>query len=225
MDYNTLIASKDTPGSIAAWINHSAVVAAAPTIIDEAQSWIYRRMRNWRMKTSVATNTMTLSSAVLALPGDYLEDVDFIITGTAYGRITRKPDKEVRSRYAFDGTGARVPGKPQVFYNDQSNFVFDSPADQSYSYDLLYFQQPLALSTLTSGTTTAQGLSTNFLTQFYPRLMRCACMAAASEFMKDMGQGNYDRTYWDQLAQGEIDIANQESDRSVHTQEAGMIIL
>lgn len=225
MDYNTLIASKDTPGSIAAWINHSAVSAAAPTIIDEAQSWIYRRMRNWRMKFSLNTSTMTLSSGALALPGDYLEDIDFIITGTAAKGLTRKPDKDVRARYAYDGNGNRIPGPPNVFYNDQSNFYFDTVVDQSYPYDLLYFQQPLALSTLTSGTNSNMGLSTNFLTQFYPRLMRCACMASASEFMKDMGQGNYDRTYWDQLAQGEIDIANQESDRSVHTQEAGMIIL
>ncbi len=225
MDYNTLIGSKDTAGSIASWINHSAVVSAAPTIIQEAESFIYRRLRNWRMLTSLTTATMTISSGSLGLPERYLEDNDFIITGTGFKQMVRKTPKQVRALYAYDGSGNRIVAPPSFFYNDGTNFVFDTLVDQSYPYDLLFYQQPLALGTFTDGgTSSGTGGPTNFITQYYPRMMRCACMAGASEFMKDMGQGNFDRTYWDNLAEQAIAVANVESDRSVHTQEVGAVI-
>lgn len=231
MDYITLTGSTTTFGSIASWINHGAVVNVAPNILEEAQSWIYRRLRHWRMSTSVNTNTMTASQDFIPLPADYLEDIDLIITGTGAQRMIRKPATDVRERYSYDSNGNRVVAPPNVFYNDQSNFKFDTYIDQSYPYDLLYYQQPPLLGTNTQGgtSTTTSGAGviggpTNFLTQFYPRLLRCASMAAACEFMKDMGQGEFDRTYWDQLAQDELDRINEESDRAVHTQEAGMIL-
>jgi hypothetical protein len=50
-------------------------------------------------------------------------------------------------------------------------------------------------------------------------------MAAACEFAKDNGQGQYDRTYWDQLAQDEIDKAQAESDRARRGTVAGAILI
>jgi len=80
---------------------------------------------------------------------------------------------------------------------------------------LIYYQQLAALSS--SGD--------NFLTTMYPRLMRCACMAAASEFVKDSGQGNFDRTYWENEAEKEIMMAQAESDRQARSIVAGMILI
>ena len=66
--------------------------------------------------------------------------------------------------------------------------------------------------------------TSNFLTTAYPRLMRCAIMAAACEYVKDSGQGNFDRTYWAQLTQVEIDQAQAESDRARRAVQAGIIL-
>lgn len=214
MDYTTLIGSVTTAGSIANWMNHSAVVAAAPTILAEAESFIYRRLRHFKMQME-ATGTIALGDQSLSMPSDYLEDRILIITGTNFSRITRKTIEDVKSRYAYDGNGNPVQGMPTVFFNSSTALKFECPAIQAYPYELTYFGQPAALGALNT---------TNFLTSSYPRMVRCACMAGAAEFMKDAGLGNFDRTYWDQLAEGEIGVAQTESDRQQRSVEAGAII-
>jgi hypothetical protein len=91
-----------------------------------------------------------------------------------------------------------------MYYFDQFTLRFDSPPDQAYSTAFLYFQQPAPLASSIS----------NFLTVYYPRLLRLTCMAAACEWLKDFGQGTVDRTYYDQLAQDELEKAQVESDRA-----------
>lgn len=215
MDWTSLTASSTSAGSIANWILHTSVQAESANIIAEAESIIYRRLRHFKMLTP-STGTFTTSQVTLTLPSDYLEDKSFYITGTAYTKLTRKPMQEVIASYCYDGSGNRVITQPNIFFNDQSNFQFDSPADQIYPWLLYYYQQPAPLSSTNTS---------NFLTATYPRLMRAACMTQASEFMKDSGQGNYDRTYWVQMTQAEIEAAQQESDRSERSLEAGMILV
>lgn len=213
MDYTTLTNSSATAGSIANWINSAAVQSGAPTIVSEAELYIYRRLRHWRM-LAPTTGTMVIGSDYIALPADYLEDKLLYITGTNYAKLTRKTIEEVIASYGYDSSGNRINQQPLIYFNDQSNIKFDSPADQTYPYLLYYYQQPAALSSS----------NTNFLTAYYPRLMRCACMAAACEFAKDSGQGNFDRTYWDQLTELEIAKAQAESDRAQRSMEVGMIL-
>lgn len=216
MDWTTLTGSSSTAGSIANWMNTSQVANVASTIIAEAESFIYRRLRHWKMQPAPLSGSLTTGSDQLALPSDFLEPKMLYLTGTYFAELKLKTDKEVTGSYSYDGNGARVQQTPQIYYFNQSYIQLDSPPDQSYGYALIYYQQPAAL----SGTNT-----TNFLTATYPRLMRCACMAAASEFMKDAGVGNYDRTYWDQLALAEIAIAQAESDRAQRSIEVGTIFL
>lgn len=215
MDYSTLIASSTTAGSIANWLNHNSLSTAAPSIIEEAQSAIYRRLRHWQMLTSTS-GTMTASQVTIGIPSDYLQEKTFYITGTAFTKLTRKPMQEVLASYNYDGSGNRVITQPQTYFNDQSNFQLDSPADQAYPYQLYYYQQPIALSTANTS---------NFLTGTYQRLFRAACMTAAAEYMKDSGVGNYDRTYWAQMTEAEIEQAQLESDMHERSMEAGMILV
>lgn len=216
MDWNSLTASSTSAGSISAWINHASIVQVAPTIIEEAQSFIYRRLRHFKMLTPV-NGVMTAGNTndFITLPSDYLEDKLLYFTGTAYSKLTRKTLQEVINNYCYDGSGNRVQTQPSYYSNDQTNLKFESPVDQNYPYLLYYYQQPLAL----SATNTA-----NFLTNTYQRLMRVACMTAASEFMKDAGQGAYDRTYWEEMTIAEIDAAQRESDRQETQLDVGMII-
>lgn len=214
MDYVTLCGTATVPGSIANWLNHNFLSPVSPMIIQEAESAIYRRLRHFKMLTST-TGTMTSGSTndFVTMPSDYLEDKAFFITGVNYSKLTRKTLQEVIASYCYDGSGNRVQTQPNIFFNDQTNLKFDSPFDQNYPFLLYYYQQPPALSTATA---------TNFLTNTYPRLLRCACMTAAAEYMKDAGTGNYDRTYWEQMTEAEIDRAQAESDRSEHTIDVGM---
>jgi hypothetical protein len=123
--------------------------------------------------------------------------------------------QEVLANWAYDGNGNRVQQQPQLYWFDQTNINFDSPPDLAYAYVLMYFQQPAPLVVS----------QTNFLTETYPRLMRCALMAAACEWMKDSGQGQIDRTYWDTLAQDEIEKAQMESDRARRGTVAGPVLI
>jgi len=219
INYTTLIGDTTVDGSIAKWLNHSAIASVADTIVVEAESAIYRSLRHWRMLTST-TGTLTANTQgvtqinTLALPADYLEDKVLYITGTNYQKMTRRTMEEIIASYSYASNGYLIVQQPMWYFNDQSNFVFDSASDQAYPYLLYYYQQPASLST--SGT--------NWLTQFYPRLLRAACCAAATEFMKDMGQGNFDRNYWNQIFLAALVDAQSESDRHHRAQEIGMIL-
>ncbi len=212
-DYTTLIGT--SAGSIADWMNSTTLSAVAPTIVNEAESDIYRRLRHWQMFTSL-TGTMTISQATYPVPSDYLQEKLFYITGTSFQKMVRKPPQEVVQNYCYDGSGNRVVTQPMIYFNDKSNLQFDSPPDQAYPFLFYYYGQPPALSTSNT---------TNFLTQTYPRLMRAACMISASEYMKDAGVGNFDRTYWEQVKEMELDKAQQESDMHERSLEIGMILM
>lgn len=204
MDYAQLTGPKGTPGAISTWTNNSRIQQDVAEIVLEAESWIYRRLRHWRMMSAPLTGALVSGSDNLALPGDGLEPIMLVLTGTTQAEIVQKTPQDVIGAWAFDGTGARVQQQPQYYYFDQSAFRFDSPADQAYPYALLYFQQPAPLATTVS----------NFLTETYPRLLRCAVMAAACEWLKDFGQGDAGREYYDVRAMAEIDKAQEESDRA-----------
>lgn len=213
MDFNSLVGTSG--GSIASWLNHNALSTVGTQIVQEAESWIYRRLRHWQMLTSTS-GTLTASATTVSVPSDFLEDKKFRITGTAAANITRKTIQEVVQSFQYDGTGARVAQRPQIMFNDQNNFQFDSPTDQAYPFTLWYYQQPAAL----TGSNTS-----NFLTTTYPRLMRTTSCLMAAEFMKDSGVGNYDRTYWEMEAQKELDTAQAESDKHERSIEQGAIIV
>jgi len=215
MDYTQLTASRTTPGSIAAWLNSSRIQADTPEIVLEAESWIYRRLRHWRMLTAPIPGMLTTGEDFIPLPADCLEPFQMWTTGNFQQCISQRTPQEVLANWCFDGQGNRVQQQPMMFYFDQLNIYFDSPPDQAYAYVLQYYQQPAPLAVSIS----------NFLTQTYPRLLRCACMAAACEWEKDSGQGNFDRTYWDQLAQDEIEKAQTESDRARRGTMAGALLV
>lgn len=190
------------------------MTAAAPTIVQEAESLIYRRLRVTQMlSNTLGTMTPGNTNDTIPLPSNYLEDKSFFLTGTSFCQLKRKTMQEVMQNYCYDGSGNRVQTQPYMYFNDGTAFHLDSPADQPYPWLLYFYQQPIPLSA-----TNTQ----NFITQTYPRLMRAACTAQASEFMKDAGMGNYDRMYWVQMTEEEIEKAQQESDRSEHTLDVGM---
>lgn len=214
MDYATLIAGSTTPGSVSRWLNNSTITGDMPEIVLEAESWIYRRLRHFQMIASPVTGTLTIGNDYLTVPSDFLEPITLMTTKSYAQFLDQKPMQEVLASWSWDGSGNRVRQQPMIYYFDGTAFRFDSPPDQAYAYALLYYQQPQPLSVS----------NTNFLTATYPRLLRSALMAAACEWSKDNGQGNYDRTYWDEMAQAELEAAQIESDRAKRGTIAGMVL-
>jgi hypothetical protein len=119
--------------------------------------------------------------------------------------MTEKNPNQVCAMWSYNSDNTRVQQPPSVFSFNQSAIQLDSPPDAAYPGYITYYQQLPALSASNTN---------NFLTDTYPRLLRCACMAAACEWAKDNGQGQFDRTYWDQLCLDEIYTAQAESDRA-----------
>jgi hypothetical protein len=205
MNYVSLTAPKNTPGSLADFLNNSTLTASAPFIIQEAESEIYRRLRHWRMLTPPVTGTLTVGNDFIPIPADCLEPDIFMLTGTQQSWLDQKPIQEVMRRWSYDDAGVRTQQQPVIYSFNQTNLVFDSVADQAYPYALVYYQQPAALSASNP---------TNFLTDVYPRMLRCAMMMQATEWAKDSGVGQFDRTYWMQLLVEQIATAQAESDRA-----------
>lgn len=217
MDWDMLVGTTTTVGAVARWINSSQVVGDVPEIIVEAESWIYRRLRHWKMLTDPIDGTMTIGQDYVTSPTDLLEPFLLWTTGQYFQIMPMKPPQEVITNWQYSGTSTnRVNQQPMIYYQAETTLRFDSPPNLAYDYNLIYFKQPAALS---------HSNPTNFLTDTYPRLMRCALMAAGCEFIKDNGQGQFDRTYWDGLAQDEIDKAQEESDRAKRATVAGMILI
>lgn len=217
MDWLSLTGTKSSSGSIARWVNNSTLSSGAggdaDSILQEAQDWIYRRLRHWRMLTA-PTNAypFTQGNDYIPLPADLLEPKLFLITGINFQTLTLKTPDEVVFAWSFDGSGNRIQQQPMIYYFDQGNFRFDSPADQSYPTALIYFQQPAMLSAAND---------TNFLTTNCQMLLRRAVMRSATEWTKEIGAGEFDRTYWEQAADDEIMRIQEESDRSVHAMIVG----
>ena len=215
MDYNMLVGSSTTAGSIASWVNYSPIAIQAPELVIEAESWIYRRLRHWMMLTTPQPGVLTVGQGFIPNPSDMLEPFLLWTTGNYFQFIEQRVPQEVVANQAYDGNGNRIQAQPLMYYQDQANLNFDSVPDQAYAYNLIYYQQPQPLSSTI----------TNFITQTYPRLMRLACMASGCEFAKDAGQGNFDRTYWDELAEEEIERARAESDRARRATVAAAILV
>lgn len=215
MDFTTLCATSATDGSVASFTGSDRVSPGiAAILIDQAQSLIYRKLRHWSMLTEV-DGVFTINQDYSPLPTDYLQAKSLYLTGTNYKKLTMKPLEEVKGSYSYDANGNRVVSQPSIYYYDQTNLRFDTVLDQAYPYMFVYYQQPAALSASNN---------TNFLTQRYQRLLWSAIMVSACEFLKEVGQGTFDRAYWLQQFEALILDAQMESEQSMRSVEAGMYL-
>ncbi len=203
--YSVLTASKQAEGSIKNWTNKTDLPSAA--ILDEAEQYIYERLRAREMQTST-TGTMTIGTATIALPARYRTPLPLHITGAVgdviggghYAEVKHKLLEEVERSFQFDGDGVRVNLKPQIYYTDGANINFESPPDKAYTYRFAYYQ---ALTSLSGAN------ETNFLTDRYPRMLRAACLMIANEWLKQED----DRAYWGRVCDGGIIMATIEADQ------------
>jgi hypothetical protein len=222
--WNTLTGTSSTAGALARWLNKSTLSAGAngdaDLILQEAQAWIYSRLRHHKMLTTPLSNTMSVAVDQIPVPADMLE-LDFItiagvINGTFYQQeVVQKPINEIYRAWAFDGSGNRIQQMPRLYSFNQTYIQLDQQPDLAYPYVYTYYQLPTVLS---------GGNATNFLTKFYPRLLRCVCMMMGAEWTKESNQGQYDRTYWEQQSADELNAAQAQSDRARRAIRGGVTV-
>lgn len=214
LTWSILTGTSNTAGAVARWLNKSTLSAGtggdADLILQEALGWIFTRLRHWKMLTPPTSGAMVVGADQIAVPSDMLEP-DFImiagvVSGTFYQQeLTQKPVNDIYRAWAFDGSGNRIQQTP-IWYTFNQNFLqLDQQPDFAYPYVITYYQLPATLSVSNQS---------NFLTTFYPRLLRTVCMMMGAEWTKEANQGQYDRTYWMQQALLELQEAQTQSDRA-----------
>jgi hypothetical protein len=222
-NWNVLTGSTNTPGAIARWLNKSTLTSGiggdADLILSEATSWIFTRLRHWQMLTSPQQDTTSVGvgSDLIPVPTDMLEPDMIWIAGIAGGQfyqqeLKQKEPNDIYRFWCFDGNGNRVLQTPVMYSFNQTYIQFDSPCDLAYPFFITYYQRPVDLSALKP---------TNFLTQNYQRLLRVTTMMLGAEWAKESNQGQYDRTYWEQQAEDELQNVQAQSDRARRAQVQG----
>ena len=200
MTYTILTGAKSVAGSIASWVNNSSFPAS--TVLEEAEAWIYGRLRVREMLTALDGTMVTgAAGATIPLPDDF-EAMSWLgYRGQWTGRIAPLPPDELQDLRQFDASNGYVlaPGQPFRYSLRGTVVEFPRAPDQPYTYRQVHYARPAPLSSSNE---------TNWLTRRAPRLVRQACCAFASEFMKAEGE----KLYWLNLAQAAIDELNATSD-------------
>lgn len=167
MNYATLIADKDTAGSIKSWVNHALLDVV--TIVEEAEALVAQTLRVREMRAST-TLAMSIGDSTKALPTGFqdplsLRDITNEIT------LDLRDPKTIEEMRGYD-SAVLSTGTPENYA------IFDEALQFDYSYDaaatlrLVYFKKWTALAST----------NTNFLTDRYPHLLRTACLAQAFSF-------------------------------------------
>jgi hypothetical protein len=199
MSYTSLIASKDTEGSIKYFVRHSEVPSTY--ILERAQDAIYQILRVREMlKRTVGT--IAQDATTLAIPADMLEPQYLGRRGEYKGKIRILDQEHFEGRVGENPDDSNNPysGTPCFATYDQSYFYFDAKADQAYPYILWYMQKPALLASSSN--------ETNFLTLRYPNLLEAMCKHYAWAHRGDSGQATEEL----EKAMGFITKANEEYD-------------
>lgn len=172
MDYSTLVAGPDVKGSIQYWINYSRI--DSESILEEAQAWIYRKLRT-RDLLAIADIEFTTGLSVLDFPEGYLDPIQLGIPGWM-NRLRLKDAEWLRSHLGFDQNGGLPEGLPTYWADIDKKINLNTKMDQTYAGKMAYFRRPANLSS---------GTPTNFLTDKYPTLLRRTCLLYAAEARKE----------------------------------------
>jgi len=167
VNYATLIADKNTAGSIKSWINHSLVDVVQ--IVEEAEALLAQTLRVREMRVA-ATLSLAAGASSVALPAGFLDPVSLRdISNNVTLRLRGEAELEALRQYQ---DGALTDGTPRSFAIFSEALQFETLYDAAASLRLLYFAKWTPLSSS----------NTNFLTDRYPHLLRTACLAQAHTF-------------------------------------------
>lgn len=205
MDYDTLVGEKTVTGSIKWAINYDRIDPAG--ILEEAQAWIYARLRVRQMKSS-ASVAIADGASTASYPTGYLDPLHFGIPGFM-PKIRSKDVEWFRTNLGFDENADLPEGLP-TYWTDYNDLIqLNTVADQAYTASMVFFKTPDALSSSNP---------TNWLTSKYPTLVRRTCLMFSAEARKEFD--TFDRE--EARALQMIDEIKVESDNSMRGIELDM---
>lgn len=172
MDYDTLVGAVTTTGSIKYHLNYSRIDADG--ILDEAEAWIYSRLRVREMRAA-ADVAITAAQSYASLPTGFRDPIHFCIPGYVE-RIVVKDEETFRAELGWDNSAALPDGPPQRYAIFDEQLNFDHDPDQAYTGKFVFYKTPTALSSSNT---------TNWLTTRYPTLLRRACLMFGAEARKE----------------------------------------
>lgn len=174
--YDILTGTVSTSGSIRQWAQHAVI--PVEQILEEAQQWIYQRLRHQNMM-AVETVAIAADAYTLTPPSDFLDPIELKLWGddTALDYV----HENMLGRY-IDQDGEIQDGRPQRFSYFADLIQFDcandgreGDANGTLFAELLYYQMPPLLSS---------SVQTNWLTDRFGGLLRQTCTAKAYEHRK-----------------------------------------
>lgn len=205
MDFDTLVAGKDTAGSIKRWVNYAEL--DAEDILIEAQALIFQALRVREMR-SVWSPTIAIGDSSKALPTGFLDPIGRHIRDNKNMQFPFIHEQELIDRRTYDADGDLLSGTPSVVSIFDEALQFDMAFDEARTLNLLYFKKPDDLSS---------NAGTNWLTTRYPHLLRQACIVQAYAFMRNWNAHNTEV----QKLTAFIDRANIEADLSYRGADLG----
>jgi hypothetical protein len=170
MDYTTLVATKDTVGSLKYWVNHEFV--PADEILKDAQAEIYSRLRTREMRVSTPLS-ITIGMSEIALPADFLDPLSLKDQYKSDIRLL-SPDA-LEDQRVLDASGNLIQSLISDYAIFDEKFKFDTASSLATTFSLIYYARPVDL----SGSNT-----TNFLTKRYTHLLRACLLKHAYAFRK-----------------------------------------
>ena len=177
MSWTTLTGSVSTAGSIKYAINYDRIDAEG--ILEEAQAWIYQRLRV-RQMTATANVSISSAASTASFPTGYLDPIHLGIPG--YINTIRLKDPEwFRAHMGWDESAVLPEGPPSYWCDFDTTIQFNTKADQAYTAKMVFFKKP----DLLSGSNL-----TNWLTDRYPSLLRRVCLMFAAEARKEFEMMN-----------------------------------
>ena len=141
MNYHQLTADKSTEGSLRNFVNQNVPVAI---LIRQAEAFLYRRLRLRDQLTTVG-GTISSGASSVALPNDYLAAKQVKLTGANNSVLTRKLPEVLQASITYSSGNTRTTGVPTQYYTDGSNINFNLVANAVYNYEMIYFNEPAAL--------------------------------------------------------------------------------
>lgn len=196
MNYTTLVADKDTEGSIKYFVRHAQV--PSEFILERAQDVIYSMLRVREM-TARTTGTIADGDTTLTMPTDCMEPIALYLGGSYHQPIRILDQEHFEDRVGLESDDTLYEGTPSECTYDATTFYFNVEADQAYYYRLWYVKKPALLS---------GGNPTNFLTTRYGHILEAMCKSYAYSHRENDGLAEQ----WLGKATGYIEKANQEHD-------------
>lgn len=158
----------DLQTALTDWLANTGFSSRTADLIALAEATANREVRV-RQSVETATLTLTAGSASVALPSDFLEEIELNYTDT--------PLSLQRSTYDFidrTNTSDSIAGRPTQYTFDDANVIFDTEADQNYTLLLRYYKKWDLAST-----------STNWLLTNHPDVYLFGALAEAAGFQMD----------------------------------------